>query len=77
MVSRSRPLLSPSCARMVEILEMQSDAENPFYQEVGGSFVSGIKGDYFNVMGFPMHAFCRELSSLIEQGHVISNDASM
>jgi septum formation protein len=40
-------------------------------QEVGGSFVKGIEGDYFNVMGFPMHAFSVQLSALIKKGCVV------
>jgi len=30
-------------------------------QGVGGSFVRGIEGCYWNVVGFPMHRFCVEL----------------
>ena len=30
-------------------------------QGLGGSFVTGIQGDYLNVVGFPMHRFCAEL----------------
>ncbi|XP_048775833.1 probable bifunctional dTTP/UTP pyrophosphatase/methyltransferase protein isoform X3 [Ostrea edulis] len=33
-------------------------------QAVGGSLVSGIHGDYFNVMGFPLHRFCVELRNI-------------
>lgn len=32
-------------------------------QSMGGAFVSGIRGCYYNVMGFPMHAFCRRLDT--------------
>ena len=32
-------------------------------QGAGGSFVSGILGCFFNVMGFPMHRFCIELET--------------
>jgi len=37
-------------------------------QASGGVFVSGINGCFYNVMGFPMHRFSRELSESIEQG---------
>ena len=29
-------------------------------QGLGGAFVSGIRGCYYNVVGFPMHRFCAE-----------------
>lgn len=35
-----------------------------------GSFVKGIDGCYFNVMGFPLHAFSREVVQLIRDGHL-------
>eukprot|EP00696_Hemimastix_kukwesjijk_P008959 gnl/Hemi2/21311_TR7073_c0_g1_i1.p1 gnl/Hemi2/21311_TR7073_c0_g1~~gnl/Hemi2/21311_TR7073_c0_g1_i1.p1 ORF type:complete len:222 (-),score=43.85 gnl/Hemi2/21311_TR7073_c0_g1_i1:186-851(-) len=34
-------------------------------QGLGSSFVRGIKGCYFNVMGFPTHAFCTQLLALM------------
>eukprot|EP01118_Nematostelium_gracile_P012667 TRINITY_DN4658_c0_g1_i1.p1 TRINITY_DN4658_c0_g1~~TRINITY_DN4658_c0_g1_i1.p1 ORF type:complete len:103 (-),score=12.87 TRINITY_DN4658_c0_g1_i1:26-334(-) len=34
-------------------------------QDVGGSFVEKINGCYYNVMGFPMHRFCKQLSSVL------------
>ena len=30
-------------------------------QGLGGAFVTGIRGCYYNVMGFPMHKFCATL----------------
>eukprot|EP00741_Cyanophora_paradoxa_P003361 tig00000692_g3267.t1 len=35
-------------------------------QGAAGSFVRGVNGDYFNVMGFPQHRFAAELVSLLE-----------
>jgi septum formation protein len=34
-------------------------------QGQAGAFIKGIVGDYYNVMGFPMHAFSRELAALV------------
>lgn len=33
-------------------------------QGKGGSLVEKIVGDYYNVMGFPLHRFCKELARL-------------
>jgi septum formation protein len=30
-------------------------------QGLGGTFVTGIRGCYHNVVGFPMHRFCKEI----------------
>ncbi|CAM9429044.1 unnamed protein product, partial [Hapterophycus canaliculatus] len=35
----------------------------------GGQFVRKVDGCYFNVMGFPMHAFSRRLAEVIEDGN--------
>jgi septum formation protein len=37
-------------------------------QGVGGSFVKGINGCYYNVMGLPLHRFAAEVASLLESG---------
>ena len=34
-------------------------------QGVGASLVRGIQGDYFNVMGFPVHRFAEQLTKLL------------
>lgn len=33
-------------------------------QSTGGCLVSGIEGDYNNVVGFPLHRFCKRMSEL-------------
>lgn len=34
-------------------------------QGLGGTLVEGIKGDYYNVMGFPLHRFCKHLAQAL------------
>jgi septum formation protein len=34
-------------------------------QGFGSSFVSSLRGCYYNVVGFPVHRFCRELLSFV------------
>jgi len=36
-------------------------------QAIGGTLVKGIKGDYFNVVGFPLHHFCKEMEKLVKE----------
>lgn len=36
-------------------------------QGLGGSLVESIQGDYYNVMGFPLHHFCKELVPLLQR----------
>ena len=33
-------------------------------QGIGGTLVKSIQGDYFNVMGFPLHHFCLQIRKL-------------
>lgn len=35
------------------------------YQSGGASFVTRIEGDYYNVVGFPVHCFCKELTKML------------
>eukprot|EP00118_Oscarella_pearsei_P004392 m.18672 g.18672 ORF g.18672 m.18672 type:complete len:215 (+) comp27712_c0_seq2:12-656(+) len=37
-------------------------------QGIGGTFVSGIRGDYYNVVGLPLHRLCREILILADKG---------
>ena len=34
-------------------------------QGIGGNLIEGIQGDYFNVMGFPVHRFSVKLTELV------------
>lgn len=36
-------------------------------QAIGGTMIEGIHGDYFNVMGFPLHKFCCHVSQIFCQ----------
>ncbi|XP_022664739.1 uncharacterized protein LOC111251900 isoform X2 [Varroa destructor] len=58
-----------------DVIEAYIATEEPF-DKAGGygiqgsasAFVRGIRGDYFNVVGFPINHFCRELDQLIKNG---------
>ncbi|KAG0710021.1 Maf-like protein [Chionoecetes opilio] len=41
-------------------------------QGLGGTLVEGIKGDYYNVMGFPLHRFCQRLASVLAEEGLVS-----
>lgn len=41
-------------------------------QGLGGTLVEGIKGDYYNVMGFPLHRFCQRLASILAEEQLVS-----
>ncbi|XP_076348352.1 putative bifunctional dTTP/UTP pyrophosphatase/methyltransferase protein [Tachypleus tridentatus] len=45
----------------VETGEPMDKAGGYGIQERGGTLVERVSGDYFNVMGFPLHRFCKEL----------------
>lgn len=36
-------------------------------QGIGGTLVKSIHGDYFNVMGFPLHHFCIQIRKLFSE----------
>ena len=33
-------------------------------QALGSTLITGVKGDYFNVIGFPLHPFAKEVLNL-------------
>lgn len=39
-------------------------------QGTAGSFVTGVSGCYFNVVGFPQNRFCRECAALLDESAV-------
>ncbi|KAL3698979.1 hypothetical protein R1sor_017001 [Riccia sorocarpa] len=45
-------------------------------QGIGGSFVKGVQGCYFNVMGLPVHRISEEVNSLITAGLDLHTDVS-
>ena len=34
-------------------------------QAIGGTLVKSISGDYFNVVGFPLHQFCKQMVKML------------
>ncbi|XP_077984920.1 putative bifunctional dTTP/UTP pyrophosphatase/methyltransferase protein [Glandiceps talaboti] len=59
------------CPLSPEVIEAYIDTGEPMdkaggygIQALGGTLVQGIRGDYFNVVGFPLHHFCLELVKL-------------
>ncbi|XP_059481199.1 probable bifunctional dTTP/UTP pyrophosphatase/methyltransferase protein [Neocloeon triangulifer] len=36
-------------------------------QSIGGTLVKSVNGDYFNIVGFPVYHFCKQLVGLVER----------
>eukprot|EP00756_Hemistasia_phaeocysticola_P054636 Hpha_TRINITY_DN3054_c0_g1::TRINITY_DN3054_c0_g1_i1::g.138755::m.138755 len=39
-------------------------------QGTAATFIRGIRGDYYNVMGFPLNLFCQTVRELVEGGSI-------
>jgi septum formation protein len=39
-------------------------------QATGGTLIEGINGDYFNVMGFPLYRFAKNIRQIIKDKHI-------
>ncbi|OQR79709.1 N-acetylserotonin O-methyltransferase protein-like [Tropilaelaps mercedesae] len=39
-------------------------------QGIAAAFVFGLRGDFFNVVGFPINHFCREIDELVKNGRL-------
>ena len=44
-------------------------------QGLAGSFVKGIQGCFYSVVGFPVHDFSMQLLRLIDQGHLLLDES--
>jgi septum formation protein len=40
-------------------------------QDLAAAFIVGITGDYYTVMGFPLHRFSAEVRKLVDAGHIV------
>ncbi|CAB3360370.1 Hypothetical predicted protein [Cloeon dipterum] len=36
-------------------------------QSIGGTLVKSVRGDYFNIVGFPVYHFCKQLVDLLQK----------
>lgn len=67
---RFAPLSVETIAAYIRTGEPMDKAGAYGIQGIGGSFVSGISGCYYNVMGFPLHAFTKALVGLLDAGEI-------
>eukprot|EP00088_Acartia_fossae_P033092 TRINITY_DN3387_c0_g1_i1.p1 TRINITY_DN3387_c0_g1~~TRINITY_DN3387_c0_g1_i1.p1 ORF type:complete len:211 (+),score=26.41 TRINITY_DN3387_c0_g1_i1:34-666(+) len=61
------PLTPETIKAYINTKEPMDKAGGYGIQAIGGTMVKGISGDYFNVMGFPLHSFCQHLLQLLEK----------
>lgn len=57
-----------ACCRVTSILLVCRDKAGGYgIQAAGGSLVESINGDYFNVMGFPLHRFAKTVYEMFDK----------
>lgn len=60
-------LTSEVISSYVETEESLDKAGGYGIQAIGGTLIEGIQGDYFNVMGFPLHKFAVTVSNMYQK----------
>jgi len=67
--TRSRHFVCVECVDNACLLNVWTKHGSRSCMTVGVAwqFVSGIAGCFYNVMGFPMHAFCVRMTALIDE----------
>eukprot|EP00882_Tetradesmus_deserticola_P023696 GHRQ01025802.1.p1 GENE.GHRQ01025802.1~~GHRQ01025802.1.p1 ORF type:complete len:116 (+),score=19.57 GHRQ01025802.1:127-474(+) len=66
--SASADLAAVCCAVCIFPGEPFGKAGSYGIQGAASSFVTGINGCYFNVVGFPLHAFSHHITQLVKEG---------
>lgn len=62
------PLSSEEIAAYIATGDCWGKAGSYGIQKAAGAFVEYIEGDYFNVMGFPLHKFSKTVHQMISEG---------
>ena len=64
-----------------DVIEAYVDSGEPMdkaggygIQAQGGTLVKSIQGDYFNVVGFPLYQFCKQMGKLLTSTNIIASN---